>query len=59
MKGYIDNPTIKYDQKGAVQGIKEDLKQEKQNLKAILQDEFGWFKEEKKQETIKIERRKS
>ena len=48
MKGYIDNPTIKYDQKGAVQGIKEDLKQEKQNLKAILQDEFGWFKEEKK-----------
>ena len=31
----------------------EDLKQEKQNLKAILQDEFGWFKEEKKAENNK------
>ncbi len=44
MKGYIDTPEIKYDGKGAIQGIKEDLHQEKQNLKTILHNEFGWFK---------------
>ncbi len=47
MKGYIDNPEIKYDTKGAVQSIKEDLHQEKQNLKSILSEEFGWFKKDK------------
>ena len=46
MKGYIDNAEIKYDTKGAIQGIKDDLHQEKQNLKSILSDEFGWFKKD-------------
>lgn len=44
MKGYIDTPEIKYDTKGAIQGVKDDLHQEKQNLKSILHNEFGWFK---------------
>jgi hypothetical protein len=46
MTGPIDNPTIKYDRKGAKDKIKEDIKQEKQNLKQILREEFGFFKKD-------------
>lgn len=46
MTGTIDKPVIKYDSKGAVQNIKQDLKVEKQNLKSILKDEFGLFKKD-------------
>lgn len=46
MTGPIDNPTIKYDRKGAKEKIKEDIRQEKQNLKQILKEEFGLFKKD-------------
>jgi hypothetical protein len=46
MSGSIDNPTIKYDKKGAKEKIKEDIKQEKQTIKQILNEEFGWFKKD-------------
>jgi hypothetical protein len=46
MSGPIDNPTIKYDRKGAKEKIKEDIKQEKQNLKQLLKEEFGFFKKD-------------
>jgi hypothetical protein len=46
MTGPIDNPTIKYDRKGAKEKIKEDIKQEKQTIKQILNEEFGWFKKD-------------
>ena len=46
MSGPIDNPTIKYDKKGAKEKIKQDLKQEKQTLKNILKEEFGLFKKD-------------
>ncbi|TND09882.1 MAG: hypothetical protein FD123_810 [Bacteroidetes bacterium] len=46
MKGPLSNPEISYDRKGAVQRVKEDMKQEKQNLKEILHQEFGWFKKD-------------
>ncbi len=46
MTGPIDNPTIKYDRKGAKEKIKEDIKQEKQNIKHILKEEFGLFKKD-------------
>ncbi len=46
MSGPIDNPTIKYDRKGAKEKIKQDLKQEKQTLKNILKEEFGFFKKD-------------
>lgn len=46
MSGPIDNPTFKYDKKGAKEKIKEDIKQEKQNLKQILKEEFGLFKKD-------------
>jgi len=44
MTGTVDNPKIKYDSKSAIQSVKEDLKVEKQNLKSILKEEFGWYK---------------
>jgi hypothetical protein len=46
MSGPIDNPSIKYDKKGAKEKIKQDLKQEKQTLKNILKEEFGLFKKD-------------
>ena len=46
MSGPIDNPTIRYDHKGAREKIKEDIKQEKQNMKQILKEEFGFFKKD-------------
>ncbi len=54
MTGSIDNPTIKYDRKGAKAKIKDDIKQEKQNLKQVLKEEFGFFKKDSlKKETQK------
>ena len=55
MSGPIDNPTIKYDKKGAKEKIKQDLKQEKQTLKNLLKEEFGLFKKDstKQKETEK------
>lgn len=46
MTGPIDNPSIKYDRKGAKEKIKQDIKQEKQNVKQILKEEFGFFKKD-------------
>lgn len=46
MTGPADHPTIKYDRKGAREKIREDIKQEKQNLKSILKEEFGLFKKD-------------
>lgn len=46
MSGTVDDPIIKYDKKGMVQKIKDDIKKEKQNLKSMLHDEFGWFKKD-------------
>lgn len=46
MKGPASNPKITYDRTGIEQKIKKDLVQEKQNLKNILHEEFGWFKKD-------------
>ncbi|MFN8711552.1 MAG: hypothetical protein ACK5Z2_01785, partial [Bacteroidota bacterium] len=46
MSGPLDNPNIRYDSKGLVRGIRSDLKQEKQSLKKLLNEEFGWFKKD-------------
>jgi hypothetical protein len=46
MTGNISNPVIKYDSKGAIQNVKQDLKVEKQNLKSILNEEFGLFRKD-------------
>ncbi|MBL4736364.1 MAG: hypothetical protein JKY18_13705, partial [Flavobacteriales bacterium] len=56
MTGTVRDPIIKYDKKSYVQKIGEDLKAEKQTLKAILNEEFGWFK---KDTTIKKNKKKN
>jgi hypothetical protein len=44
MTGTVDKPIIKYDRKAMKQKIKQDIKDEKKPLKKILNEEFGWFK---------------
>lgn len=65
MSGIIDNPVIRYDRKGMKQKIKEDIRQEKQTLKALLKEEFGMFKKDslqskkdthRKEQVFKIEK---
>jgi len=46
MTGTVNDPVIKYDKKSYVQKIGEDIKKEKQTLKTILNEEFGWFKKD-------------
>lgn len=60
IKGTVDNYKISYDTKQVKEHIKENLKEEKDNLKTILKEEFGWFKndsslikKEQKKEEIK------
>ena len=50
MKGPIDNPKFAYDRKGAGEKMKTDLAKEKQTMKAILKEEFGFFKKD----TVKL-----
>ncbi len=44
--GTVDNPVYKYDAKGLKAKIVTSFISEKQNLKKILNDEFGWFKKD-------------
>ena len=56
MTGTIDDYKIAYDTEGLKESWKEDLKEEKQTLKSILNKEFGWFKKDstlKKDDTPK------
>ena len=57
MTGTTDKPIIKYDRKAMKQKIKQDLKDEKKNLKRLLHEEFGFFKKDttlnKKEDTKK------
>ncbi|MHB8260045.1 MAG: hypothetical protein ACYDCN_14575 [Bacteroidia bacterium] len=57
MTGTVDNPIFNYDRKAMKQKIKQDLKDEKKNLKKLLNEEFGLFKNDttinKKEKTNK------
>lgn len=46
MVGPVDNPKISYDRKGAKEKIREDIRQEKQNIRQILKEELGLFKKD-------------
>jgi AsmA-like C-terminal region len=46
MTGTTDKPIFKYDTRSAAQGFKQNIKQEKQNFKSVLKDEFGLFKKD-------------
>jgi len=44
IQGTPDKYAIEYDKEGVKEKIREDLAKEKQELKRILNEEFGWFK---------------
>jgi hypothetical protein len=46
MTGNIDNIKFQYDRKAAKEKLKDDIKNEKKNLKSILKEEFGLFKKD-------------
>ncbi|MGE0568333.1 MAG: hypothetical protein AB7O73_10325, partial [Bacteroidia bacterium] len=50
----IDDIKIAYDRQGLKEKIKEDIQEERKNIKAILKEEFGLFK---KDTTIKEEKK--
>lgn len=60
MTGTVDNPVIKFDKKGLKEKLKNDLKEEKQELRSLLKEEFGLFRKDsvqvkKKQDETKFE----
>ena len=59
--GTPDNYKVSYDRKQARQAIKEDFRNEKQALKKILNEEFGWFKKDSTvlKDTIKAKKNNS
>ncbi len=46
IEGDPDGTDIRYDRRGAILNIQEQLSGEKQELKEILREEFGWFKKD-------------
>ncbi|MGM0497090.1 MAG: AsmA-like C-terminal region-containing protein [Bacteroidota bacterium] len=46
MEGDSTESTIKYDKKGVKEKIRQDIKDEKDNLKQIFNEEFGFFKKD-------------
>lgn len=46
IEGSPDKYAIEYDKEGVKQKIREDLRAEKQELKQILHQEFGWFRKD-------------
>jgi len=46
MKGINGNYKFSYDSKSVRDKIKSDMKKENQNMKALLNEEFGWFKKD-------------
>jgi uncharacterized protein involved in outer membrane biogenesis len=53
MKGYIDDPAMSYDKKEAMKTFVEDIKQEGKNLRQMLHEEWGLFKNDKDKEDRK------
>lgn len=46
IKGTVDDYRIYYDTKDMKEHIKESIREEKNELKQILKEEFGWFKKD-------------
>ncbi len=46
MSGPMKNPKFTYDSKSVEEKIEKDIRDEKQNLKNVLNKEFGWFKKD-------------
>lgn len=58
IKGNPDNYKISYDTKRVKENIKENIVKEKQTLKKILNEEFGWFKNDTSITNKKIDDKK-
>jgi len=54
MTGPLSNPKITYDRKGIEQKIVQDIKNEKQDIKKMLNEEFGWFKKDSTVSKVKV-----
>ena len=54
MKGPVDDPKFSYDKKAVSEKIAQDLRADKRNMKAMLNEEFGMFK---KDPTMKVEKK--
>lgn len=46
IKGTLDKPEITYDKKKVKKNMQEEAKKEKNQVKGILKEEFGWFKKD-------------
>ncbi len=46
MKGNLSNPKFSYDKKSVKESIAKDIKVEKENMKTLLNKQFGWFKKD-------------
>jgi len=55
MKGPVDDPKFSYDKKAVSEKIAQDLRADKRNMRAMLNEEFGMFK---KDPSIKQEEKK-
>ena len=55
MRGTVDDPHFSYDRKAAGDKLKTDIAQEKRNLKGMLKQEFGLYKN---QPSVQIEKPK-
>lgn len=58
MTGTVDNPVIKYDRRAVAKKIADDLKQEKNELRRIINEEFGrntQKTDEKKAKSVQFE----
>ena len=53
MKGPVDDPKFSYDKKAVSEKIAQDLRADKRNMKAMLNEEFGMFK---KDPAIRVEK---
>ncbi len=61
LTGTIDDPVFRYDYQGVREKIRDDLQQERQELRRILKDEFSWIipgEQKYEEDTVMIKRRK-
>ncbi len=58
MSGSLDDPVFSLDKDERKNAIKENIEEEKQNVKSILKTEFGLFKKDSTVQQIEIENKK-
>ena len=46
IEGTPDGTDVRYDRRGAIQNVREQMKEEKQDLKKLLNEELGWFRKD-------------